>query len=142
MNIPIYRAKKIDSDEYVEGCLIGDKRFNHYEIMKDGTFERYVIDLTTISIYHQDMLASDSNRILPNGEKDLRIFASLQEDGKGGDILEIYDLDDLGDINRRFIYIYNGNTYAKEVTPIRGFRPYCNISMLELNKTKVIEIKQ
>lgn len=28
LNIPIYRAKKIDSDEYVEGCLVEVEELN------------------------------------------------------------------------------------------------------------------
>lgn len=51
-----------------------------------------IIDVSTLSIHFPDTLACDSDRLLPNGEKDLRIFASLSEDGKGGDTVE-YMLD-------------------------------------------------
>jgi hypothetical protein len=44
------------------------------------------VDESTLSIHFPDMLGGDSDRLLPNGEKDLRIFASLREDGKGGDL--------------------------------------------------------
>jgi hypothetical protein len=53
------------------------------------------IKTETLAIHHSDMIASDSNRLLPNGEKDLRIFASLSEDGKGGDVCEHpYDIEE------------------------------------------------
>lgn len=115
-NIPIYRAKKNNSDKYVEGYYfpqewIGDypnedaeereekiKHFisgftthdiwedeeNHFRFM--GIDE---IDPTTLAIHFPNMLAQNSDRLFPSGEKDLRIFASLQENGKGGDITEL-----------------------------------------------------
>ena len=105
--IPIYRARKIDSDKYVEGFLNKAEHIYYdddkndetaYYIMKNMTtecedksyFDFYgfkEIDPSTLSIHFPDMLASDSDRLLPNGEKDLRVFASLSEDGKGGDIV-------------------------------------------------------
>lgn len=30
MNIPIFRAKKIDSDEYIEGCLLPEYKGKFY----------------------------------------------------------------------------------------------------------------
>lgn len=126
--IPLYRAKKIDSDEYVEGDLFSEKFIMLISILNKKIFsaikhikedvlkcninkdcknehielknmltkliynERLEhiteIDPSTLSIHFPDMLANDSDRLLPNGEKDLRIFASLSEDGKGGDIVE------------------------------------------------------
>ena len=78
-NIPIHRAKKIDSDEWVKGFLQrhinnSNKRkgINYYSI------DEYEIDSTTLSIHFADMLDSDNKPI----------FASLQKDGKGGDILK------------------------------------------------------
>ena len=95
-NIPIYRAKKKDSDEYVEGYyhsykdnIITEDKVLHRIVQKDNPLYRfYDIDTTTLSIHFPNMLASDSDRYFSNGEKDLRIFASLQKDGKGGDICE------------------------------------------------------
>lgn len=80
--IPIFRAKKLDSDEYVFGYLKHNKRYNHYcinPINEDNYW--YVIDTTTLSIHVPDMLCSQGNKI----------FASLNKDGKGGDILEVYE---------------------------------------------------
>lgn len=99
LNIPIYRAKKIDSDKYVIGFYSSAYDIHHYIITHLGVDTKanvvyqmstdiHKIDPTTISIHFPDMLASDSDRLLPNDKKDLRIFASLSEDGKGGDILE------------------------------------------------------
>ena len=119
LNIPLYRAKKIDSDEYVEGDLFYEKyiiaksklntliadAINHieYDILKNECinenckiehiqlkdmlnklilnerFEHiYEIDPTTLAIHFPDMLDSQGNKI----------FASLSEDGKGGDIMK------------------------------------------------------
>ena len=99
MNLPIYRAKKIDSDEYITGNYI--KVQNKYYIYEDGTSDIYLddeecfedgsingeiriydlifeIDPSTLAIHFEDMLDSEGNKI----------FASLSEDGKGGDIVE------------------------------------------------------
>ena len=109
MNIPIYRALKLNTEnEYVEGYYqtetgtnVEDKNNmfptlrhiivdldNHQlrlDLFGDGKLhddshirEQYEIDPTTIAIHFPDMLDSQGNKI----------FASLQEDGKGGDIIE------------------------------------------------------
>ena len=76
--IPIFRAKKIDSDEYVIGwysspIIIEGKTYLSIT-NKDG---EYRIDTTTLSIHFPNMLDSQGNEI----------FASLQEYGKGGDLV-------------------------------------------------------
>ena len=92
MNLPIYRAKKIDSNEYVEGFYIEDYGIASY--IQESKYLNFIvsdrgekgmevdtlfqIDPTTLSISFPDMLDSQGNRI----------FASLSEDGKGGDIVE------------------------------------------------------
>lgn len=90
MNIPIYRAKKIDSNEYVEGFLFKDTD-GYFRIttgIKDYKhpfklpFE-YLIDAATLAIHFHDMIDSQGNKI----------FASLSEDGKGGDICDINVID-------------------------------------------------
>ena len=79
INIPIFRAKKLDSDEYVMGWysspIIIEGKIYLSITNKDG---EYRIDPTTLSIHFLNMLDSQGNEI----------FASLQEDGKGGDIIE------------------------------------------------------
>ena len=98
--IPIFRAKKINSDGYIIGqyietefsnedycdieeqeliikhCIIKDFRTIHddYEYCN---FDITEIDIATLAIHFPDMLDSKGNKI----------FASLQKDGKGSDIL-------------------------------------------------------
>ena len=121
-NIPQYRAKKIDSDEYLTGDLFAEKylisisnmnkkiqdAIIHIEydvltkeciddncktehialknmlikLMLNERFENiHEIDPSTLSIHFPDMLDSQGNKM----------FASLSDDGKGGDILEYKD---------------------------------------------------
>ena len=103
-NIPIYRAKKINSDEYAVGhylptykternecgdnidedevlhhCLI--KSISNAETDDEDNFHFWgfeEIDPSTLAIHFHDMLDSQGNKI----------FASLSEDGKGGDIFK------------------------------------------------------
>ncbi len=82
--IPIFRAKKLYSDEYVEGYLLPKFENNYYISLEwsmdfDGytpDFEK--IDISTLSIHFPNMLDSQGNKI----------FASLQKEGKGGDITD------------------------------------------------------
>jgi len=81
VQIPIYRAKKIDSDEYVQGNLVNDR--DGYYIFDVRFFpastmpmEKFIeIDPLTLAIHFPDMLDKNGNKI----------FASLSEDGIGGD---------------------------------------------------------
>ena len=93
-NIPIHRAKKIDSDEYVMGWysspIIIEGKLYLSITNQDG---EHRIDTTTLSIHFPDMLDSNGNKI----------FASLREDGKGGDICQTIDRLD-GTLNGVAIY--------------------------------------
>ena len=94
INLPIYRAKKIDSDEYVMGwysspIIIEGKTYLSIT-NKDG---EYRIDTTTLSIHFSDMLDSQGNEI----------FASLQKNGRGGDVCSVNDYID-GELNGVAIY--------------------------------------
>ena len=87
ISLPIYRAKKIDSDEYVMGwysspIIIEGKTYLSIT-NKDG---EYRIDTTTLSIHFSDMLDSQGNEI----------FASLQKNGRGGDVCSVDDYIDSG----------------------------------------------
>ena len=101
--IPIFRAKKLDSGEYVKGflyqdliCYIPSDGFKSDEYKKavdtetwfimDNLSNTSMIDTTTLSIHFPDMLDSQGNKI----------FASLQEDGKGGDVCSVNDYIDSG----------------------------------------------
>ena len=93
MNIPQYRAKKIDSDEYIIGELVTDNVGQkiiledcvvYNEFKSDGDWKQgitnsfnSIIDPSTLSINLSDMIDSEGTKI----------FASLSEHGKGGDIL-------------------------------------------------------
>ena len=80
MNIPVYRAKKLDSDKYIQGYLLG--MWGEYFISWGETNHvpnKVQIDPTTLAINFNDMLDCQGNKI----------FASLSEDGKGGDIIEL-----------------------------------------------------
>ena len=95
-NIPVYRAKSRTTDLYEYGHLFKSQKatfiipickyneeIGEFDFIK--VFEPIFED--TIAIHFPNMLASDSDRYFSNGEKDLRIFVSLQEDGKGSDML-------------------------------------------------------
>ncbi len=78
----IYRAKKIDSNEWIEGHLVHDDSIGKYAILTNfslsvvyGIGVPFIIDPKTIAIHFPSMLDK-------NGKK---IFASLGEDGIGGD---------------------------------------------------------
>lgn len=73
INIPLYRAKKIDSDEYVEGLL--SHRIESEKVIGISYDGVAFCDPSTLSIHFPDMLDSQGNKI----------FASLSKDGKGGD---------------------------------------------------------
>ena len=86
MKIPIYRAKKINSDEYVIGFYVFSNidRDTHLIRIDETYWEdtglvytEVEIDPSTLSINFEDMLDNEGNKI----------FASLSEDGKGGDML-------------------------------------------------------
>ena len=81
--IPIFRAFSETFDKYILGVpYFSDGRY--YMLVDDSNKNNnigsgsYPIDETTLSIHFPDMLDSQGNKI----------FASLQEDGKGGDICE------------------------------------------------------
>jgi hypothetical protein len=86
--IPIYRAKKIDSDEYVEGYYYPIRTPNSdittpsiaSPDLKDPEYDDYFeVDPSTLAIHFPDMIDSEGTKI----------FASLSEDGKGGDRVEL-----------------------------------------------------
>jgi len=75
--IPIYRAKKRDSEEWVKGYLF--KRDEYFFIMVSA-YDVYRVDPSTLSISFQNMIDK-------NGKK---IFASLSRGGIGGDIIKSF----------------------------------------------------
>ena len=81
MNIPIYRAKRKDNGEWIEGYLkLSNMGVTGREVVCIQEIEfwtEYEIDPETLAIHFSDMLDK-------NGE---RIFASLNESGVGGSII-------------------------------------------------------
>ena len=126
INLPIYRAKKIDSDEYVMGwysspIIIEGKTYLSIT-NKDG---EYRIDTTTLSIHFPNMLDSQGNKI----------FASLSEDGKGGDkIIEDGKYED--GFNPVFKPYFRKSSFSIEDLPQTPYGQY------ELHKYKVIGIQE
>ena len=82
MNLPIYRAKKIGSDEYIIGHYtekVKEYPGKHYIHFNNGYTETYErIDPKTLAIHFKDMVDSEGNKI----------FASLSKDGTGGDVVD------------------------------------------------------
>ncbi len=150
-NMPVYRAKKIDSDEYVEGFYFNICYFKskHYikELLNisgfvDGIqntnnwdYRDVEIDPTTLAIHFEDMLDSEGTRI----------FASLSKDGKGGDELSFHsDLNLFYNMDREVEY--NG-----EVVSTALYRDGCFTfdwsygwegREVSFKKTKVISIQK
>ena len=105
IQIPIYRARictdtsfieETTTDEYIEGNLIEDEGI--FYIVKNIVLTTYngwlqicdeceflsAINPSTLAIHFPDMIDSEGNKI----------FASLSEDGKGGDILKFSHLNE------------------------------------------------
>ena len=89
--IPIYRAFSETFDKYILGVpYFSDGRY--YMLVDDCNKNNnigsgsYPIDETTLAIHFPDMIASQGNII----------FASLQKDGRGGDVCSVNDYIDSG----------------------------------------------
>ena len=97
--IPIYRAFSETFDKYIVGVpYFSDGRYymlvDDYNKNNNVGSGSYPVDETTLAIHFPDiMLDSQGNKI----------FASLQEDGKGGDIFI------LGDIRLKYIAMIRKN---------------------------------
>ncbi|TLS99906.1 hypothetical protein [Aliarcobacter cibarius] len=77
INLPIFRAKKLGSHEYVTG-LLSHTIESENVIGINTEYGVAFCDTTTLSIHFPNMVDSQGNKI----------FASLSENGKGGDIIE------------------------------------------------------
>ena len=78
--IPIYRGLKLGTEnEYVEGQYLVYKGYP--TIFDEYGLNGIEIDKSTLSIHFPDIIDSQGNKI----------FSSLQEDGKGGDICQTID---------------------------------------------------
>jgi len=96
VNIPIYRAKKIDSDEWVEGYYFFTKAYGTHKIYPVGK------DYKEIKIYPNTLSIHFPNMLDKNGKK---IFASLSKDGVGGDkVMTIFS-------GTKGIAVFDGNKF-------------------------------
>lgn len=133
MNIPIYRAKKIDSDEYKIGQLtnliIPDIEIINENEQKDIEREAYFITKGSLCRYvgnsyeycgenRFNYMISELNEIDPTTLsihfKDMKdsqgnkIFASLNKGSKGGDILEFDEMKETVSYDNMSFFLENG----------------------------------
>ena len=139
--IPIYRAKKIDSNEYVEGYYTKSKGGIVHEIEEhlilpfldlkgfavvDTDYER--IDLLTLAIHFPDMIDSEGTKI----------FASLSKDGKGGDMainLSVFEM--IKDVEKSsYPLLYSHGVFASSIFIAN------RIGTKGMKKMKVVGIQQ
>ena len=140
--IPIYRAKKIDSDEYVEGYYTPLDSDEHNEIqhmiysrnlkaewqvMHIVGLEAYEIDQSTLSINFEDMIDSEGTKI----------FASLSEDGKGGYKLEVLDCE-----TSEYVSVYDKHSYGFGAMNINPKKDEWEFELFYDLDVKVIGIQQ
>ena len=117
IKIPIYRGLKLGTEnEYVAGNLV--EFDNEYFIVKDteGCYLasdcfHYLpyneIDPTTLSIHFSNMLDSQGNEI----------FASLQKDGKGGDLVGYVDGHINYNVAERYVISEDGVLFLRDIIP-------------------------
>lgn len=124
LNIPIYRAKKIDSDEWVEGFYSqGVSRDKETRFAITNIIMLKEIDPSTLAIHFPNMIDSEGTKI----------FASLSEDGKGGDILS-------AESRKSFVpFFEGGNCYILD----DGFKwIFNNFLTIEATRCKVTGIQE
>lgn len=101
LNIPIYRAKCINSDEYVVGFYV---EVGSAPNIYNNDLGAFIIDKSTLAIHFPDMIDGQGNKI----------FASLQKDGKGGDVVQNYDYGE-----NKYVLVYNASTFEFGIQLIR-----------------------
>ena len=129
INLPIFRAKKLDSNEYLEGwysdtlfLCMGDFQGHFISYKKINVVGKEItlqesIDPKTLSIHFPNMLAKDSDRYNSSGEKDLRVFASLQLDGKGGDLVGYIDGHINYNVAEKYVISEDGVLFLRDIVP-------------------------
>ena len=140
IEIPIYRAKKIDSNEYIVGYYSPDKNYQEhihtifYFDTGDFNVDRKTItqiDQTTLAIHFPNMLDGQKNKI----------FASLSEDGKGGDVVTHPDYGD-----NKYILIYDKDRFEVGIKLIeideKGCWEYSPLQEEELELFEAIGIQK
>lgn len=143
INIPIYRALKLGTkNEHVYGFLHTlDGKYNLQLNETTRYAVSYKIDPSTLAIHFPDMIAGDSYRLLQSGEKDLRIFASLSEDGKGGDVFTHCDYR-----TNQYTVIYNAKTFEFGIqlskTDEKGCWEYSQLEDEDVELFTIVGIQQ
>jgi len=138
-NIPTYRAKKIDSDEYIEGILLpqleryDSKSFivNKYTRFQGLSTSRE-IDPSTLAIHFPSMIDS----------KGKKIFASLDsENGIGGDVVIGIEYKDYNNasIDREVTVVFKSNQvgffrHLFEETLFMNYDYYTNLKIIGIQK--------
>ena len=120
INIPLYRGRTTDSDEYVEGWLYKyyNKTFktHAYYIFTDHNKMFYnQIDPSTLAIHFPDMIDSEGTKI----------FASLNMEGVGGDICDVDDGARIG------VFLFHEDAFCIDVRPLKVFREDSEFSSLK-----------
>ena len=126
-NIPIYRAKKIDSDGYVIGTLrtyLSSDFKKHLllidtiEVEKDDT-KSYFIHPSTLAIHLPQLgLLSKDNE---------KWFVSISQNGKGSDIFEVNDKHKTklyGYLTDRGVYLTNSDGV---IAPFVEYKQYLSV---------------
>lgn len=115
VEVPLYRTKLLNG-EYIIGLLMGiDKEDNLCSIREidSETVGGHIGYLDTLSISTSDMLDSNSKRI----------FASLNNSGKGGDMDTTRE-----NSERDFVFIYD----SQETIPY--FSSWCSYTVTEIKE--------
>lgn len=99
MNIPIYRAKRKDNGEYIEGFLCDKNLSGTYSISLHHT--EYMHPIKYFPIYEETLAISFDGMTDKNGN---RVFAALNESGIGSDYELINGVEWVWRYSRGFIY--------------------------------------
>lgn len=116
ISVPLYKARKIDSDEYIIGFLVKHQCKNcvntYFIYLENSVDEVYEIDISTLSIHFPTMVDS----------KGTKLFASLNKNGIGGDKVSheeefqtfVLEFDFVSGVSM-YEYLYNddGSFYCK-----------------------------
>ena len=81
MNIPIFKAKKLDSDEYIIGYLEEHNTNDFYISLMPNEIDSYKIDTSTLSIHFSDSINTNSEKVWYNLEEISNIIKDY-ESGK------------------------------------------------------------
>ena len=127
INLPIFRGLKLGTkNEYVEGFLTRSRcysgvyilpsNYNQNENIEGYEDEISEIDPTTLSIHFPTMLDTQGNKI----------FASLNEDGRGGDLVGYVEGHINYNVAERYVILEDGVLFLRDIIP--------NIKKYTLNK--------